>query len=565
MSAESNFQLGDSGEDPGRANPRESGARRLVEHVSPHTFLHPPEGASQHPYQSPSQADTDSDQPGIRGGIVIRVPVESDFPDSGIMLILDHLIHFFEARTRDGTAYPDYTESVPCIQAAQVFLAEGAIQRIIDNLGLGMSPQDMIRRVMNTMTSSAREGDTAPPFNEQPPRHIYGDGIMAIEAEDQVDNGGLATLIRFRSFLDGWIRTSRHIQHQVTIFQNDRSTSTLRASIRAALLAIDGLDAENKIVYTSSEAEKIPNEIEAYKLLLQETSRLGTFHKWPRSAVADPRKLAKEGFFYFEVQDSVQCIFCQQVLHSWTKEDDPKERHVRVSSNCPMYQTHPSGNQPRLPEGPDLKYSEVKKYDASKFPKSMMPTWWKVLSHLRAGQNPLQVMDAKRPRYAFLHRRLSTFEKWPKSLSVKADKLSEAGFLYTYEGDIVECFFCGVTVHDWTNEDNPWVEHIRVSPTCTYVQMAKGEEFVQETITRVRETIQRRLQEGISASEMPGEAPSSIGIRNVMCKICLINPGTVLLLPCGHLASCHDCSLAMPVNCPICRKIIETMTNVYFT
>jgi hypothetical protein len=81
----------------------------------------------------------------------------------------------------------------------------------------------------------------------------------------------------------------------------------------------------------------------------------------------------------------------------------------------------------------------------------------------------------------------------------------------------------------------------------------------------LRQTIQSRLEvrdppQGAEDEEMGEQSV----MRDVTCKVCLVKPGTILLLPCSHLASCYECSLALSGTCPICREIIETMTPVYF-
>lgn len=67
--------------------------------------------------------------------------------------------------------------------------------------------------------------------------------------------------------------------------------------------------------------------------------------------------------------------------------------------------------------------------------------------------------------------RLRTFSKWPKQMRPSAEELTQAGFSYRFEGDVTSCFFCGVTVHNWEEDDNAFVEHKKWSPTCKYLNM----------------------------------------------------------------------------------------------
>ena len=50
-----------------------------------------------------------------------------------------------------------------------------------------------------------------------------------------------------------------------------------------------------------------------------------------------------------------------------------------------------------------------------------------------------------------------------------------------------------------------------------------------------------------------------------LCSVCLSNPKTVILLPCGHLCVCEDCAKQLlaarpgPAKCPIGREVVKEM------
>ena len=54
-----------------------------------------------------------------------------------------------------------------------------------------------------------------------------------------------------------------------------------------------------------------------------------------------------------------------------------------------------------------------------------------------------------------------------------------------------------------------------------------------------------------------------------LCIVCLDNDRTTVLLPCRHLCLCHDCAVTLQRNdhrhrtCPLCRKQIQEILNVY--
>lgn len=46
------------------------------------------------------------------------------------------------------------------------------------------------------------------------------------------------------------------------------------------------------------------------------------------------------------------------------------------------------------------------------------------------------------------------------------------------QNDSVVCFCCNLGLRSWTDDDDPWIEHARWSPRCTYVLLSKGTVFV---------------------------------------------------------------------------------------
>ncbi|KAK3577776.1 hypothetical protein CHS0354_010979 [Potamilus streckersoni] len=84
----------------------------------------------------------------------------------------------------------------------------------------------------------------------------------------------------------------------------------------------------------------------------------------------------------------------------------------------------------------------------------------------------------KYPEFAERSRRLYSFKEWPAKLPQKPEEMAECGFYYTGQEDIVQCFYCGGGLKQWQSDDDPWIEHIRWYPNCSYVHKKKGREFV---------------------------------------------------------------------------------------
>lgn len=81
------------------------------------------------------------------------------------------------------------------------------------------------------------------------------------------------------------------------------------------------------------------------------------------------------------------------------------------------------------------------------------------------------------PSFIDFSLRLKTFDEvW----NVPIDKvyMAEAGFFYTTVNDLVRCFYCGTGIWDWKRDDNPFVEHARYSPGCSFLRAIKGSTFI---------------------------------------------------------------------------------------
>ena len=64
-------------------------------------------------------------------------------------------------------------------------------------------------------------------------------------------------------------------------------------------------------------------------------------------------------------------------------------------------------------------------------------------------------------KYAPESARFRTFLRWPTHSSTSAQDLCDAGFYYTGFDDMVRCFYCSGGLRDWTDGDEPFVEHAR--------------------------------------------------------------------------------------------------------
>ncbi|XP_044740093.1 baculoviral IAP repeat-containing protein 7-like [Chrysoperla carnea] len=84
--------------------------------------------------------------------------------------------------------------------------------------------------------------------------------------------------------------------------------------------------------------------------------------------------------------------------------------------------------------------------------------------------------------YATIERRIKSFVNWNKQITVK--ELAEAGFVYEGTEDKTLCFYCGLGLHEWHEADVAWEQHARWNPRCTFMILAKGNDYAQAIQSR---------------------------------------------------------------------------------
>ncbi|XP_022909989.1 mitochondrial E3 ubiquitin protein ligase 1-like [Onthophagus taurus] len=53
--------------------------------------------------------------------------------------------------------------------------------------------------------------------------------------------------------------------------------------------------------------------------------------------------------------------------------------------------------------------------------------------------------------------------------------------------------------------------------------------------------------------------------ENQICVVCKVNPREIILLPCGHVCLCEDCSIDIQDYCPVCRSKIDKKSAAYIS
>lgn len=92
---------------------------------------------------------------------------------------------------------------------------------------------------------------------------------------------------------------------------------------------------------------------------------------------------------------------------------------------------------------------------------------------------PTSPLERFKPLQVDLKKRLNTFKNYPKNAVKSKEDLADNGFHYTGDGkdDKVQCVFCGITINNWTKEDDITSEHRRFSGDCMHIYQLDRKNF----------------------------------------------------------------------------------------
>lgn len=344
-----------------------------------------------------------------------------------------------------------------------------------------------------------------------------------------------------------------------------------------------------KVLYGTSQWKRtwrgnglVPDDL--FVKLRDEYTRRQTFLQleWKETFVSID-DLAKYGFFYFGESDKVQCIFCLGVLGTWTEGDAVFSEHLRHFPSCPFMLNLPVGN---IPIDPGFSTTVVRFSDEQRNTAVENSTIALQYGNYSADKSPVYI------RFASFTARFASFEKWPESIPVDKELLTNAGFFYVEKNDSVQCFHCGGMLRKWSESTEPWVEHKKWFPKCNYLLKIDSLNIFADLVrtkkvdldTRsISENDKKRIIAKLNHSSFREKRKRKKRDRGDFdeegkmdleendddddpmdrkCKICLVKEIELCFLPCAHVVSCMSCAADLKA-CPICRRVFDTCLKIY--
>ncbi|KAL3882670.1 hypothetical protein ACJMK2_028987 [Sinanodonta woodiana] len=122
----------------------------------------------------------------------------------------------------------------------------------------------------------------------------------------------------------------------------------------------------------------------------------------------------------------------------------------------------------------------------------------------------IYVEKPKHPHYSILTSRLESFRGWPSLAAQKPSELAAAGLYYVGVGDCVRCFNCGGGLRSWEEGDDPWIEHARWYPNCSFLKQSRGEDFVLRQMAGINLRSEETLDDLWGTCEMKSGDEASI-------------------------------------------------------
>lgn len=346
--------------------------------------------------------------------------------------------------------------------------------------------------------------------------------------------------------------------------------------------------------------------------MCSEAARLKTFTNWPSYGIVTPRDLAKAGLYYIGKDDHVQCFCCGGLMKNWEPGDRAMSEHKRHFPGCSFVSDLSVGNVPiDLNCGTTDIHQHVKDEPrASPFHLPKHPEKQSFDSRLQTFRNQMQFLlnaedlagagfyntgDGDNVKCFHCDGGLRNWERGDKAWEQHAKWFPGCDFLLQQKGQdfINDVHLKKINVHSTNralpqdglspHSESAFSESSLMQSPAVLGALEMGfdkmliMQLVKKKIEVARDTYKSvdSLVGDLLAPEVKPQDQEHYGQKEATnveeqlkklkeekaCKICWDRDVCIVFLPCGHIATCKECSSVK--TCPICCSKILERVRIY--
>ncbi|XP_067853233.1 E3 ubiquitin-protein ligase XIAP-like [Heptranchias perlo] len=346
-----------------------------------------------------------------------------------------------------------------------------------------------------------------------------------------------------------------------------------------------------------------------------EEARLQTFNTWPSYGIVTPRELAKAGLYYTCRDDQVQCFCCGGLMKNWEPGDRAMSEHKRHFPMCSFVLGHSVGN---VPIDPNCNTADVNQpvngepkaniFGVSKHPDKQTfearlqtfecPARFPLNAEDLAGAGFYSTGDGDNVKCFHCDGGLRNWEPSDEAWEQHAKWFPGCAFLVQQKG------------HGFVNDVQ--LRKLQFNSTTEAIPQDGLSEYLPETVfseslfmqtpvvqgalemgfdnSLIKELVKKKLQltrdtyrsvETLVADLLAAERETQdqeheeqnedTNVEDQLkklkeekcCKVCWDRDVCIAFVPCGHVATCKECSAVQ--TCPICCSKILERVRIYMS
>ncbi|XP_050447704.1 E3 ubiquitin-protein ligase XIAP-like isoform X1 [Cataglyphis hispanica] len=352
--------------------------------------------------------------------------------------------------------------------------------------------------------------------------------------------------------------------------------------------------------------------------------RLQTFQNWPKNLKQTPEMLAAAGFYYQGYDDQVRCFHCDGGLHGWQPTDDVWIEHAYWFPNCGfviLMRGHKfikhsidtrgslnlsifadvtgendaietSATLPRVQLNEALTDTTMSVTDVLKITsvtsstsvsQSSEPITDTVTQPMAGATDtivtsvPTVLPSNKSITDVTVKRLLDTAPvKAALEIGLHVDRVTKAlkrrmeevGEPYVNVTQLIEAVLHDQLMEDHTRFDNntPTSSSLELKTLFNQIMQSASNSTSKTQVSNTAENKHDKKETDNESDDIMSLREETRKLKEArLCKICMDNELAIVFLPCGHLATCDNCTPAL-TTCPLCRLKIRAyiFTRRYF-